>query len=290
MMVRMSTGQRWFGVMNYILLTVLGLSMLLPILHVFAQSLSSNEAISAGKVFFWPVELTFSNFKAVIGETLIWRSFAVSVYITVVGTLINLAMTASLAYPLSRAEYIYRKPVLIMVLVTLIFSAPLIPNYLLVKELGMLDSLWALMIPGAISAFNLFVMRSFFMGLPTELIDASRIDGCGEMRILWNIILPLSKPVMATLGIFYAVAHWNSYANALYFINDRLLYPLQVRLREFIITDSSSISAPAEDLLVSSPEGIKMAVVIVATVPIMLIYPFLQKHFMKGMLIGSVKS
>lgn len=289
-MVRISTGQRLFGVANYIFLTILGLSMLLPILHVLAQSLSSNEAINAGKVFFWPVDFTTTNYKAVVGETLIWRSFAISVYITVVGTLINLAMTASLAYPLSRSEYIYRKPVLLMVLVTLIFSAPLIPNYLLVKELGLLDSLWALMLPGAISAFNLFVMRSFFMGLPSELIDASRIDGCGEMRILWNIVLPLSKPVMATLGIFYAVAHWNSYANALYFINDRLSYPLQVRLREFIITDSSSITAPAEDLLVSSPEGIKMAIVIVATVPIMLIYPFLQKHFMKGMLIGSVKS
>lgn len=289
-MVRISKGQRVFSVLNYLFLTILGLSMLLPILHVLAQSLSSNEAISGGKVFFWPVEMTLTNYKAVMGETLMWRSFAISVYITALGTLINLAMTASLAYPLSRAEYIYRKPVLLMVLITLIFSAPLIPNYLLIKELGMLDSLWSLMIPGAISAFNLFVMRSFFMGLPTELIDASRIDGCGEMRILWSIILPLSKPVMATLGIFYAVAHWNSYASALYYINDRLKYPLQVRLREFIITDSSSISAPAEDLLVSSPEGIKMAVVIVATIPIMLIYPFLQKHFMKGMLIGSVKS
>ncbi|MGI2292741.1 carbohydrate ABC transporter permease [Paenibacillus sp. GXUN7292] len=289
-MIRISKGQRVFSVFNYFFLTILGLSMLLPILHVLAQSLSSNEAISGGRVFFWPVEMTFTNYKAVMGETLMWRSFGISVYITAVGTLINLAMTASLAYPLSRAEYIYRKPVLLMVLITLIFSAPLIPNYLLIKELGMLDTLWSLMIPGAISAFNLFVMRSFFMGLPTELIDASRIDGCGEMRILWSIILPLSKPVMATLGIFYAVAHWNSYASALYYINDRLQYPLQVRLREFIITDSSSISAPAEDLLVSSPEGIKMAVVMVATIPIMLIYPFLQKHFMKGMLIGSVKS
>ncbi len=289
-MNRTSKGQRAFGVFNYLFLTILGLSMLLPLLHVLAQSFSSNEAISAGKVFFWPVDITFTNYKAVLGEALMWRSFGVSVYVTAVGTLINLAMTASLAYPLSRPEYIYRKPVLLMVLVTLIFTAPLIPNYLLIKELGMLDTLWVLMIPGAISAFNLFVMRSFFMGLPAELIDASRIDGCGEMRILWSIILPLSKPVMATLGIFYAVAHWNSYASALYYINDRLKYPLQVRLREFIITDSSSISAPSEDVLLSSPEGIKMAIVVVATVPIMLIYPFLQKHFMKGMLIGSVKS
>jgi len=289
-MVRISTGQRWFNVFNYIFLIVLGLSMILPIIHVVAQSLSSNAAINTGKVYLWPVEPTLTNFKAVIGEKLIWRSFGISVYITVVGTLINLVMTATLAYPLSRAEYVYRKPVLIMVLLTLIFTAPLIPNYLLVKELGLHDTLWSLMLPGAISAFNLFVMRSFFMGLPTELIDSSRIDGCGEMRILWKIILPLSKPVMATLGIFYAVSHWNSYANALYYINDRLLYPLQVRLREFIITDSSSITAPAEDALLSSPEGIKMAVVVIATIPIMLVYPFLQKHFTKGMMVGSVKS
>lgn len=289
-MARISTGQRWFNVFNYIFLIVIGLSMILPILHVVAQSLSSNAAINTGRVYLWPVEMTLTNFKAVIGEKLMWRSFGVSVYITVFGTFINLLMTATLAYPLSRVEYVYRKPVLIMVLLTLIFSAPLIPNYLLIKELMLLDTLWALMLPGAISAFNLFVMRSFFMGLPTELIDASRIDGCGELRILWKIILPLSKPVMATLGIFYAVSHWNSYANALYYINDRLLYPLQVRLREFIITDSSSISAPAEDALLSSPEGIKMAIVVIATIPIMMVYPFLQRHFTKGMMVGSVKS
>lgn len=289
-MVRVSTGQRWFNAFNYIFLIALGLSMVLPILHVLAQSLSSNAAINNGRVYLWPVDLTLTNYKAVIGEKLIWRSFAISVYITAVGTFINLAMTAMLAYPLSRSEYVYRKPVLIFVLLTMIFTAPLIPNYLLVKELGLHDSLWSLMLPGAISAFNLFVMRSFFVALPSELIDSSRIDGCGELRILWNIVLPLSKPVMATIGIFYAVSHWNNYANALYYINDRMLYPLQVRLREFIITDSSSINAPAEDVLMSSPEGIKMAVVIVATIPIMLVYPFLQKHFTKGMMVGSVKS
>ncbi|NIK78783.1 multiple sugar transport system permease protein/putative aldouronate transport system permease protein [Paenibacillus castaneae] len=289
-MLRISTGQRWFNIVNYAFLIILGLSMILPIVHVLAQSLSSNTAINNGKVFFLPVDFTLSNFKAVVGEKLIWRSFGISVYVTAFGTFINLAMTAMLAYPLSRSEYVYRKPVLILVLLTMIFTAPLIPNFLLVKQLGLTDTLWSLMLPGAISAFNLFVMRSFFMALPVELIDSSRIDGCGEMRILWNIILPLSKPVMATIGIFYAVAHWNSYANALYFINNRQLYPLQVRLREFIITDSSSITAPAEEVLMSSPEGIKMAVVIIATIPIMLVYPFLQKHFTKGMMVGSVKS
>ncbi|GGA28819.1 carbohydrate ABC transporter permease [Paenibacillus physcomitrellae] len=289
-MARMSRGQKAFSLFNYLFLSVLGLSMILPILHVIAQSLSSNAAINTGKVFFLPVDFTLSNFRAVVGEKLIWRSFGVSVFVTLFGTLLNLAMTALLAYPLSRSEYLYRKPVLIFVLLTMIFTAPLIPNYLLVKELGMIDSLWSLMLPGAISAFNLFVMRSFFMALPGELIDSARIDGCGEMRILWNVIMPLSKPVMATLGIFYAVGHWNSYASALYYINNRQLYPLQVRLREFIITDSSTINAPAQDAVLTSPEGIKMAVVVVATIPIMLVYPFLQKHFTKGVMVGSIKS
>ncbi|TXK80637.1 carbohydrate ABC transporter permease [Paenibacillus sp. N3.4] len=288
--MKLSKGRQTFAVFNYAFLILIGLTMVLPLLHVIAQSFSSNPAINAGKVYLWPVEFTASNYKLVLGESLIWRSFFVSIYITAVGTVINLAMTALLAYPLSRSEYVFRKPILLLVLVTLIFHAPLIPNYLLIKSLGMNNSLWALMIPGAISAFNLFVMRSFFLALPNELIDSGRIDGCGELRILWNIILPLSKPAMATLGIFYAVAHWNSYANALYFINDRMKYPLQVRLREFLITDSSTINAPANDLLVSSPEGIKMAIIVVATVPIMMVYPFLQKHFTKGMLVGSVKS
>lgn len=289
-MMNKSKGRQTFAVFNYAFLILISLTMVLPLLHVIAQSLSSNPAINAGKVFLWPVEFTTSNYRLVLGESLIWRSFFVSIYITAFGTFINLAMTALLAYPLSRSEYVFRKPIMMLVLVTLIFHAPLIPNYLLIKSLGLNNTLWSLMIPGAISAFNLFVMRSFFLALPNELIDSGRIDGCGELRILWNIILPLSKPAMATLGIFYAVAHWNSYASALYFINDRMKYPLQVRLREFLITDSSSINAPADDLLISSPEGIKMAIIVVATIPIMMVYPFLQKYFVKGMLIGSVKS
>ncbi|OXM87814.1 carbohydrate ABC transporter permease [Paenibacillus rigui] len=286
-----SRGQRMFNVFNLILLTLLGLTMVLPLLHVIAQSFSNSAAINMGKVYFWPVNFTGANYASILKDPSIWVAFRNSVIITVCGTLINLTATASLAYPLSRQEYAGRKIILILVLVTLIFHAPLIPNYLLLKQLKLLNTLWVLMIPTAISAFNLFVMRSFFMNLPNELIDSARIDGCGEMGIIRNVVLPLSKPAMATMGIMYAVSNWNTYSAAIYYINNRSLIPLQVRLREMVITDQFGASDSAlESALNLSPEGMKMAVIVIATIPIMLVYPFLQKHFIKGMLVGSVKS
>ncbi|WP_019536337.1 carbohydrate ABC transporter permease [Paenibacillus ginsengihumi] len=283
--------ERWFNRFNIVFLSVVGLSMVLPMLHVLAQSFSDNAAINSGQVSLWPVGFTLDNYKLILNDPSMWIAFRNSVVITVFGTLINLAATTTLAYPLSRTEYLYRKPVLVMVLITLIFHAPLIPNYLLIKQLGMLNTLWALMIPGAISAFNLFVMRSFFLNLPNELIDSGKIDGCGEFRTLWHIVLPLSKPAMATMGIIYAVGNWNTYSSAIYYIDKRTLIPLQVRLREIVFTDTfGAADSTSEMLLTVSPEGLKMAVIVVATVPIMLIYPFLQKHFIKGMLVGSIKS
>lgn len=290
-MIKRSTGEIVFEMFNYIFLAVVSAAMIFPILHVAAQSLSSDLAISRGDVGLWPVEFTLSNYAIVLNDTSVWRSFMISVFVTVVGTGINLIATASLAYPLSRNEYRGRKVILMLVLITFIFSAPLIPNYLLIKSLNMLDTVWALIIPGAISAYNLFIMRSFFMNLPNEIIDSARIDGCGELRIISSIVLPLSKPVMATMGLFYAVVHWNSYSSALYYINSRKLFPLQVRLREIVITDQmGEMDTTFENLANMSPEGIKMATIVIATLPIILVYPFLQKYFIKGMLIGSIKS
>lgn len=281
---------RPISVLNPIGLILISLIMVLPILNIIAQSFSGPVALSAGKVVLWPVQFTVDNYVTVLKQIAIWRAFSVSVIITVFGTLISLIMTASLAYPLSRNEYRERRYILLLVLITMIFHAPLIPNYLLVRNLGLLDSLWALMLPGAISAFNLFVMRSFFLSIPGELIESARIDGAGEIRTIWSIILPLSKPAMATMSIIYSVALWNNYSNALYFINNRSLFPLQVKLREFVVTDSSDLANTAGDIANLSPEGLKMAVIVIATIPIMLVYPFLQKHFIKGMLIGSIKS
>lgn len=287
----MTRGHKIFNWFNIVFLGVVGLSMVLQLIHIIAQSLSNAVAINKGDVSFWPVGFTLGSYKLILGDPSIWVGFRNSVIITVFGTLINLLMTAMLAYPLSRPEYLYRKVVLVFVLFTLVFTAPLIPNYLLVKQLGLLDTLWALMLPMAISTFNLFVMRSFFINLPNELIDSAKIDGCGEFRIFWKIVLPLSKPALATMGIMYAVAHWNRYAEAVYYISDRMWIPLQVRLREIVFTDQYGQSDVTSELLVVlSPEGIKMAVIVVATLPIMLVYPFLQKHFIQGMLVGSIKS
>ncbi|NEN83259.1 carbohydrate ABC transporter permease [Paenibacillus elgii] len=292
-MKKASASWQVFNTANLIFLTLLGLAMFLPFLGVLAQSFSSSEAVIAGKVWFWPVDFTWINYQYVFSDASIWRSFGVTVYITIVGTLINLIATASLAYPVSRQEYVGRKLVVVMVLVTMVFSAPLVPNFILMKSLGLTNTLWALLLPGAISAFNFFIMRSFFMQIPSEIIDSGRIDGCTELRMIWSIVMPLSKPVMASLGIFYAVGHWNTYMNALYYINNPALRPLQVKLRQLIDANEINIDPSASQfssLAHMDPEGIKMATIIIATLPIVLIYPFLQKHFVKGMMVGSVKS
>ncbi|MBU7319263.1 carbohydrate ABC transporter permease [Paenibacillus oleatilyticus] len=292
-MKKASASWQVFNAANLFFLTLLGLAMFLPFLGVLAQSFSSSEAVIAGKVLFWPVDFTWINYQYVFSDASIWRSFGITVYITVVGTLINLIATASLAYPVSRQEYVGRKFVVVMVLITMVFSAPLVPNFILMKSLGLTNTLWALLLPGAISAFNFFIMRSFFMQIPSEIIDSGRIDGCTELRMIWSIVMPLSKPVMASLGIFYAVGHWNTYMNALYYINNPALRPLQVKLRQLIDANEINIDPSASQfssLAHMDPEGIKMATIIIATLPIVLIYPFLQKHFVKGMMVGSVKS
>ncbi|WP_240633249.1 carbohydrate ABC transporter permease [Paenibacillus montanisoli] len=283
--------RKLFLVANYLLLTGLSLTMLLPFLNVIAQSFSGAAAIDRGDVMFWPVDFTLNYYRYVFDDISIWRAFGITVYITVLGTLINLTATSSLAYPLSRAEYVGRKYVLLFILMTMIFTAPLIPQFMLMREIHLINTLWALMIPTAISAFNLIVLRSFFVQIPTELIDSARIDGCGELRILRSLMLPLSKPALATIGIFYSVTNWNKYMDALYYLNDRRLYPLQVKLRELLINDDLVDTGNLPfDIASQSVQGVQMAVILVATLPIILLYPFLQRYFIKGMLIGSIKS
>ena len=289
----MSKSYQLFNGFNILFMCLLGLAMFLPFLNVIAQSFSSSEAVTSGKVTFWPVDATTINYRYVFSDASIWRAFAVSVFITVAGTLINLVATATLAYPVSREEYVGRKLIMLMVLITMIFSAPLIPNFLLMKNLHLMNTPWAMILPGAISAFNFFVMHSFFKQLPAEVIDSARIDGCGEVRILMKMVVPLSKPVMASLGIFYAVGHWNAYMNALYYIDQPKWWPLQVLLKKMFETDDLSIDPGASqfsELAFTSPEGIKMATIVIATLPIILLYPFLQKHFVKGLTLGAVKS
>src|SRR5690625_5098511 len=292
MKIKDSPALKSFLIFNMSFLILVCLITFLPLVHVLAQSLSSSTAINQGKVNFLPVDFTIDNFRYVFQDKSIWRAYGITIFITVFGTLFNLLATATLAYPLSREELVGRKFFLLMVLFTMIFSAPLIPTFLVVQKLGLLDTIWALIFPTAISAFNMFVMRSFFMNIPSELIDASRIDGLGEIRILFQIVLPLSKPALATLGIFYAVAHWNSYFQALIYIDNRNLYPRQIKLREMMVDESVMVDEPTasfDTMRSSAPEGIKMAAIVAATIPVICIYPFLQTHFIKGFMLGSLK-
>lgn len=286
---RISLSYRLFTIGNYTLFVLLSLSMLLPILNLLAKSLSDKQAIVEEKVYFWPVGMHWENYISIIQGGSMPKAFLITIYVTLLGTLLNLIFTGMTAYPLAKQDLKGRSFFMFLIVFTMIFGAPMIPNYLLVKSLGLINTLWSLMIPGLISAFNLILVRTFFMGLPSELFDAARIDGCSEWRILWGIALPLSVPVFVTVGLFYAVGHWNTYQAAILYLNKSSLYTLQVVLRQMIV--ESDVSGMVDTTLSDNvlPEGIKAAAIIFATVPILCVYPFLQKYFIKGSLLGSVK-
>jgi putative aldouronate transport system permease protein len=213
----------------------------------------------------------------------------VSIYITTVGTLINLVFTALMAYPLAKPHLRGRQVIMLGVLFTMLFSGGMIPTYFVVKALHLTNTLWALMIPTAISAFNLIVLKNFFQQIPDGLEDSAKIDGCNDVGVLFRVVLPLSMPAMATFALFYAVAHWNQFFNAILYINDNTKWPIQVLLREIVILASGRIGDTEIDDADIQPLTIRMAVIVFATLPILVVYPFLQKHFAKGVMLGSVK-
>ncbi|MEF3308241.1 carbohydrate ABC transporter permease [Paenibacillus sp. GYB004] len=287
-MIRTTWPQKLFTVVNYMFLSLLSLTMLIPLLHILAGSLSGNSALMAGEVTVFPVDFTWSNYQVVFTDPAIWRAFAITVLVTVSGTAISLFLTCLMAYGLSR-NVKGSSIILLLVVFTIIFQAPMIPTYILVKSLGMLNSLWALIIPGAISAFNMIIMVSFFRNIPDGLIESARIDGAGEYRTLFQIVIPLSLPSLLTIGLFYAVGYWNSYMQALQYIRKPSLHPLQVKLRQMIVESDVDSLLQSTMASMQSAEGIKMASIIFATIPILLIYPWIQKHFVKGAMLGSVK-
>jgi putative aldouronate transport system permease protein len=286
--IRVNPSRRAFVIFNYAFLVLVSMAMLLPFLHILAGSFSSGPAITNGLVTIFPVDFTLGNYRAVLDDPKIWRSFGVTVFITVAGTLINLILTALMAYGLSKPDLKGRSFIIMLVLLTMIFQAPMIPSYLMVKELGMLNSLWALLIPSAIAAFNLIIMISFFRNIPEGLVESAKMDGAGEYRTLWSIVLPLSLPSISTIGLFYAVNHWNSYMVALMYIRDAQLYPLQVLLRRLLVESDEQMLIRV-NTAIQSVEGIKMASIMVATIPILVVYPLIQKHFVKGAMLGSIK-
>ncbi|MFD0712527.1 carbohydrate ABC transporter permease [Paenibacillus sp. GCM10027626] len=283
---------RLFHYINDVLLVIFSLSMLAPLIHLFAVSLSSPKYVGTKMVYFWPKEFNIEVYKTIFNTDSLWRAMGVSVYITVVGTFIALLFTSTMAYALSRPQMPFRGLVLKGIIVTFVFSLPLIPSYLLVKSLYMENTLWALMLPGALSAFNVIIMKTFFQGLSGEILEAGKIDGCGEFGNYWRIAIPMSTPVIATISLFHAVGQWNAYFSALIYIRTKTLLPIQVLLRNLVIEDNlQTITTPGTMDIVrpATPEMMKAGIILFATFPILIVYPFLQKYFVKGAMLGSLK-
>lgn len=284
-----------FTAFNYLLLFVLMVAFLYPLIYVISCSFSSGDALMTGKVKLFPVEPSLQGYKMVFAYDPIWTGYRNSLLYMVVGTLISVVLTIMAAYPLSRKDLRGYKGIMTYFVFTMMFSGGMIPSYLLVNQLNIDNTMWAIVLPTAVSAYNVIVVRTYYsQSIPRELLEASKIDGCSDYKFLWHIVLPLSKPIIAVISLWVAVALWNSYFNALIYLNSEEKYPLQLVLRGILITNqanlSSSISDPEvlENMNLVS-EMFKYGTIIISSLPLMVLYPFVQKYFVKGVMLGSVK-
>lgn len=278
-----------FTVLNYAFFTLVALLCLLPYLHIIAKSFSSNTAVVSGKVAFWPVDFGLEVYKYVFQDSLFWSAFGNSVFVTVVGTLLSMVVTVFAAYPLSKPDFRGRRVILLLYVFSMLFYGGTVPIYVFMQSLGLLNTLWAIIVPFIISQYNMFVMKTFFEGLPAAIEESARIDGAGHMRILFSIVLPLSLPSLATIGLFYAVGYWNNYYHAMLFITRPEVKPMQLYLYELISTATRVSELDPEMAMSVSSAGVQAGSILVGTLPILLLYPFVQKYFISGLTIGSVK-
>jgi putative aldouronate transport system permease protein len=279
---------------NAVIVCLVGLVLLLcllPMMNVIAMSLSSNSAILMSRVSLWPVEPTLLAYRGIISDESMVRSLLFTVALTLTYTTIAMVLTTFAAYAFTKRRLKGRNFLLTIILITMYFSGGIIPDYLLVRDLGMIDSFWALVFPGAMSAYNMIVLRTFFSGLPESYEESAIMDGANEIRVLFSIVLPLSMPVLATIALFYGVGKWNSFMDALFYINSRSKQPIQLRLYQIIMQSASLEMSSLEGAVSQSalPESIKPACIVYATVPILLAYPWLQRYFIKGVMIGGIK-
>jgi putative aldouronate transport system permease protein len=291
--IRESLGDRVFLLSVYFFLTILLLIVLYPLVFVVSSSLSSPMAVSSGRVWLWPVDFSLRGYQVALSNPQIITGYANSLYYTFFGTLISVALTVMIAYPISRRTLFGRNAVMLFIIFTMIFSGGLIPTYLVVKNLGMLDTRWAMLIPQAVAAWQVIIARTFFqVTIPNELAEAAELDGCNDLRFLWSVVLPLSKPIIAVLVLMYAVGQWNAYFDALLYLKSANLEPLQLVLRSILIlntTTSGSMEASAMIERQQMADLLKYSLIVVGSLPVLLIYPFAQRYFVKGMMIGSIK-
>ncbi len=285
------SGEKIFDVINIILLIVFTLIIFYPIYYMFIVSISDGTAILRGEVSIVPIGFDLTAYETVFANDHVPRAYFNTIFYTVTGVAVNIFMTILCAYPLAQGHFYGRKVFSLLIVFTMLFDAGLIAGYLLVFNLNLLNTIWALVLPPAISAYNMILMRSFFQQLPAGLYEAAYIDGAGEFKILFKIMLPLSKPVIATLVLFYAVSHWNSYIGPLIYLDDRNMYPLQLILRNIVINNemSTMINAATDVASSSIRVSFKYATIFVTIAPILAVYPFIQKYFTKGVMLGSLK-
>ncbi|MBD9255131.1 MAG: carbohydrate ABC transporter permease [Ruthenibacterium lactatiformans] len=290
MVIKETRSDKIFNFINYFLLACVFLICLYPLWFIIIASISNPDLVNGGQVWFWPKDISFDGYKSLFADDGVMRGYVNTLIYTTGGTLINLAVTLPAAYALSRRDFVGRKFFTLMFLFTMFFSGGLIPTFLTVKSLGLYNNPWVMVILGATSMTNIIISRTFFeTNIPNELREAAEIDGCSNTRFFFSIVLPLSGPILAVMVLFYGVAQWNSWFPALLYISDRGLYPLQMVLREVLIqSDISNMAGSSGDVEIIG-DGLKYATMVVATLPIMCLYPFLQKYFVKGVMIGAVK-
>jgi putative aldouronate transport system permease protein len=288
-----SRGDKWFNGVNLLLILLFLVVILYPLVFVVSASISSPDAVISGKVWLWPVQPTLDGYAAVFKHKLIWSSFRNSVFYTVAGTFLSVVLTIAAAYPLSRRDLFGKNWFMLLFVFTTMFSGGLIPSYLLVKDLGMLNTVWAMIIPSAMSVFNIIITRTYFKTtLPDEMLEAAQIDGCNDFRYVFSIVLQLSGPIIAVVALYSAVGYWNQYFNGLLYLDSQKLYPLQLVLREILV--QNEVDASMLDMKeIAAQEGLrallKYSLIVVSSLPLLLVYPFVQKYFIKGVMIGSLK-
>lgn len=295
--IKLTKNDVLFNIFNYLFIFLAVVITLYPLIYVLSASISNPNKVNSGEMWLWPIDITFAGYKRVFRDPEIWTGYANTIFYTIFGTLINLAITLPGAYALAKKNLPLRKFFSFLILFTMFFGGGLIPLYMLVNNLHLLDTIWAVVLPVGASAYNLVITRTFMeTTIPIGLEEAAEIDGCSPFMIFFKLVLPLSAPIIAVMALFYGVGHWNSYFNEMIFLSDRSKFPLQVILRELIVTtqinSSNTITNTEAQTLAEQQQLagiIKYAVMIVATLPIIVVYPFLQRFFVKGVMIGSIK-
>lgn len=286
-------GDRTFYAIVNAIVGVFMLIVLIPLVNIVASSFSSPGAVSSGKVLFWPVEFSLDGYKTVFQNKMIGTAYFNTFFYTIVGTMINLAMTMMAAYVLARKNLPYKGFFMFLFTFTMLFSGGTIPNYMLIVNLKLYDTRWAMLLPGAISVYNMIIARTFIQNIPNELYEAASIDGCSDARYFFTMVIPLSVTLLSVLTLYYAVAHWNSYFDAFLYLTNRKLYPLQIVLREILIANSINANEVVDDLTMSAKQGmadlLKFSLIIVSSLPVLVLYPFVKKYFLKGVMIGALK-